>query len=149
MIIAKLANADRYAALHPRFAAAFEFIRNFDFAAAAAGPAEVDGERLTINVLRTEGRPVERVKFEAHRRYVDIQFLYSGAEHFAWKLTSECTQPVGEFDAAKDVIKYDDAPEDWFALPPGSFALFFPEDAHAPLRGEGPINKLVVKVLLD
>jgi beta-galactosidase beta subunit len=37
----------------------------------------------------------------------------------------------------------------WVAVPPGSFAIFFPHDAHAPLGGEGRVKKAVVKVASD
>ncbi len=149
MIIDRPQNACLYASTHPGFAAALELVRDFDFANAESGPAEIDGERLTINVIRGEGKAIEDCKLEAHKKYIDIQYLVSGDEQFGWMLTEDCTEPIGEFDDAKDVIKYDDAPEGWFPLLPGTFAIFFPEDAHAPMMGEGPIEKLVVKVLVE
>lgn len=149
MIIDRPGNTCHYEKMHPGFAAAFELIRNFDFSGAESGPAEVDGERLTINVIRGEGKAIEDCKMEAHKRYIDIQYLVSGDEQFGWKLVCDCEQPIGEFDEAKDVIKYNDAPDGWFPLLPGTFAVFFPEDAHAPMLGKGPIEKLVVKVLVE
>jgi beta-galactosidase beta subunit len=50
------------------------------------------------------------------------------------------------YDAEKDIVFFDDAPETWFRVPAGSFAVFFPEDAHAPLAGEGEVRKVIVKV---
>jgi beta-galactosidase beta subunit len=32
---------------------------------------------------------------------------------------------------------------------PGSFGIFFPEDAHAPAAADGPIHKVVLKVAVD
>lgn len=148
MIIDRLENADRYADLHPRFAAAFDLLRNFDFDAAEDGPAEIDGERLTINMLRRELKSREDAKLEAHERYVDIQYMHRGEEVFGWMVTDDCKEPIGEFDAEKDVIKFDDEPDGYFPLMEGMFVLFFPEDAHAPMVGEGEVEKLVVKVLL-
>ena len=34
----------------------------------------------------------------------------------------------------------------FFQLTDGQFAIFFPEDVHAPMIGEGTIKKLVIKV---
>jgi beta-galactosidase beta subunit len=34
-------------------------------------------------------------------------------------------------------------------LQPGSFAIFFPEDAHAPLSSTGRVHKIVVKVAVS
>ncbi len=41
-------------------------------------------------------------------------------------------------------------PDMYFKLTAGQFAIFFPEDVHAPMIGEGTIKKLIIKVrLLD
>jgi len=148
MIIDRIENADRYAEMHPRFRAAFDLIRDFDFDAAPDGPAEIDGERLTINVLRRDLKAPDAAKLEAHERYVDIQVMVSGNEVFGWKLTSECEQPQAPYNPDKDVILFDDAPDAHWPLLEGMFVVFFPEDAHAPMVGEGKVEKLVVKVLL-
>jgi YhcH/YjgK/YiaL family protein len=85
-------------------------------------------------------------KFEAHNSYIDIQVLISGVEQMGWKPRNTCTQPKGEFNTEKDVIFYNDKPDMYFQLQPGQFAIFYPEDVHAPMIGEGPIKKLVIKV---
>ena len=148
MSIDRLEYLDRYADMHPRFKAAFDLIRTFDFASAADGPAEIDGDRITINVLRRDLKTKDAAKMEAHERYVDIQVMFSGNEVFGWKLTSECNQPQAPYNAEKDVILFDDAPDGYWPLLEGMFVVFFPEDAHAPMVGEGKVEKLVVKVLL-
>ncbi len=148
MIIDKLESADRYAALHPGFAAAFKLLREFDFEAAEDGKHDIDGERLSIVVIRAPAKSRDEVKLEAHERYIDIQYVVSGSEHFSWMRTADCEKPIGEFDAEKDVIKYDDEPDGWFPLTAGTFVVFFPQDAHGPMMGEGHLDKLVVKVLV-
>ncbi|HEV8079726.1 MAG TPA: YhcH/YjgK/YiaL family protein [Chitinophagaceae bacterium] len=52
----------------------------------------------------------------------------------------------GEYNAEKDVVFYSDVPDMYFELTDNQFAIFFPEDVHAPMIGEGGIKKLVVKV---
>lgn len=148
MIIDRIENAERYEAMHPGFKAAFDLIREFDFESAPDGPAEIDGERLTINVLRRDLKKPEDAKLEAHRKYVDIQFMHSGREVFGWKPTAECEKPQAEYNAEKDVILFDDEHDGHWPLLERMFVVFFPEDAHAPMIGEGKVEKLVVKVLL-
>lgn len=148
MIIDRMENADRYVALTPGLAAAFELLRNFDFDATPDGPAEIDGEKLTINMLRRDLKTKDAAKLEAHERYIDIQYVYRGNEEFGWRLTSDCVQPQAPYNPEKDVILFDDEPEAYFPLLENMFVLFFPEDAHAPMVGEGKVEKLVVKVLL-
>lgn len=149
MIIDRLDSSDRYADMHPGFAAAFDLLREFDFDAAPEGSTEIDGQRLTINILRRELKSAEDAKLEAHERYVDIQYVHRGGEVFGWKATADCEQPIGEFDAEKDVILYEDEPDGYVPLLEGMFVVFFPEDAHAPMVGEGDIEKAVVKVRID
>ncbi len=51
-----------------------------------------------------------------------------------------------DYHAEKDVQFYHDTPDTFFQLRDGQFAIFFPEDVHAPMIGEGTIKKLVIKV---
>lgn len=149
MIIDKLQNADAYCALHPGFATAFEVLRDPGLAGRDAGPAEIDGKRLTINVIKGELKPEDQVKMECHRKYIDIQYVISGNEAFSWSPTDECHTPVEAFNAEADFGLFDDSPCGWFPLLEGTFAVFFPEDAHGPMRGEGAVHKIVVKVAVD
>ena len=146
MIIDRLENAARYAALHPGFPAAFEFLKRAKVAELAAGRHEVDGDRLYAMVIRGPGRGRGGAKLEAHRNYIDIQYVASGTDEMGWKLASECQQSEGGYDAGKDNEHFGDEPVIWFAVPAGMFAAFFPEDAHAPMGGEGEQEKIVMKV---
>jgi len=67
---------------------------------------------------------------------------------FAYQFASHTngTQQKGEYNAEKDVVFYNDAPDMYFQLTNNQFAIFFPEDVHAPMIGEGEIKKLVIKV---
>ena len=53
---------------------------------------------------------------------------------------------LGAFDVQKDIRFYDDVPLTYYEVTPGQFTLLFPEDAHAPMVGEGTIRKVIVKV---
>ena len=58
----------------------------------------------------------------------------------------ELKLPQGEFDAAKDILFFDDVPQTYYTLRPGQFTVLFPEDGHAPMVGEGTVRKIIVKV---
>ena len=49
----------------------------------------------------------------------------------------------------KDVMFYDDEPSTYFTLGEGEIGIFFPQDAHAPLVGDGRVKKAVVKVKVE
>ena len=149
MILDTLAQAHRYTALHPDFGRAFAFLTGSNLKLLAPGRHFIDGDRLYVSVDRKDGRDREGARLEAHRRYIDIQFTIEGNEEIGWRPTAECQQPAGEFDEAKDIIFFEDRPTTWLAVKPGRFAIFFPDDAHAPLAGHGTLNKAIVKVLLQ
>lgn len=145
MIMDSCARGAAYAALHPCFAKAFTFLRDTDLAGLADGRIDLDGERLYALVMSLDGRGQDGAKSEVHRRYIDIQVVVSGEEVMGWSPLAACRQPL-PFDASKDVGFFADAPASWVLVPAGSFALFFPEDVHAPLAGVGRVKKVVVKV---
>lgn len=147
MIIDTLANADRYASLHPQFAKAFEFLRTQPLATLAAGKYELDGANLYAMVQDPEGHTAASSKLEFHRAYIDIQYVVSGDENMGWSPLEGLGKPQ-PFDTKKDVGFAADAPMAWFPVRPGDFAIFYPEDAHAPCVGEGIRRKVVIKVKL-
>jgi YhcH/YjgK/YiaL family protein len=145
MILDYLDNWERYVALHPGFPAAFEFLKRRDLADLSAGRHPLDGERLYALVVQEDGRGRDKAKLEIHRRYIDIQLTVTGTDDIGWKPAAHCSSYDQEYDDEKDVAFFSDEPEVWVTTSPGRFGIFFPEDAHAPLGGTGPIHKIVVK----
>lgn len=150
MIIDSLKNASRYTSLHPHFAKAFNYINSTDLLALEAGKFEIDGEEIMAVVINKAAVTKEEsiAKFECHNKYIDIQLCIIGCEIIGWKPRPSCISPRGEYSAEKDVLFYDDAPDTYFGLTDMQFAIFYPEDVHAPMIGEGLIKKLVLKIKL-
>lgn len=148
MILDSLSNAEKYKHLHPRFARAFEYINSLNLEELEVGKYEIDGKDLHASVSLKDGYTAEEAKFEAHNNYIDIQVCPSGSETLGWKPRASCKDIKTEYNAEKDVIFYNDKPDTYFQFKAGQFAIFYPEDVHAPMIGEGPIKKLVVKVKL-
>ena len=148
MVLAHLTDAERYFSLHPGFPAAFAYLRQLDVATLQPGRYEIDGARLRAIVEHTTGRTRAGAKLETHARYIDIQFVAAGADEFGWQDAATCAAPL-PYNAEKDLTFYADVPDIWVPLPAGTFALFFPADAHAPLAGSGEMLKVVVKVAID
>lgn len=148
MILDVLTRAARYRALHPLFATAFDFLEAADLAALPPGHVALDGERLFVLIDEPAGRGRAGARLEAHRRYIDIQLTVSGIEHIGWRPLEQCRSEDGPFAGDRDVGFFSDQPETWLVIPPQHVAIFYPEDAHAPLAGDGRIKKAVVKVEL-
>jgi len=146
MILDRLQNAVRYGALHPGLAQAFAFLNQPQLVKLPDGRHEILGAQLYATIATKAGRPRNEAKLESHRKYIDIQMVLSGVEEMGWKPTADCAVVQSPYDAAKDVEFFADRPDGWISVGAGQFAIFFPEDAHAPLAGEGEIHKVIVKV---
>ncbi len=146
MILSTLSQTDRYAALHPLFPRAFEYMRGTDLLSLAPGRHPIVDQQLSVIVEDVAGRTREAARLECHRKYIDIQLVLEGGEEMGWKALADCTQPVGDHSVEKDIRFFRDTPASWVAVPPGHFCIFFPEDAHAPLVSGDRIRKAIFKV---
>lgn len=146
MVLDTLACAQRYAALHRAFGRAFRFLAETDLDALPGGRHDLDDGDLFVIIERRDGRGHEGARLEAHRRYIDIQYTVHGEEEIGWTALAACAEPDGAFDAPKDIVFFRDLPSTWLQVPRGMFAVFFPDDAHAPLAGVGALTKAIVKV---
>ena len=133
MILSTLTNADCYTTLHPLFPRAFNFMRSTNLLALALGIHPIVGDDLFAIVEQAPGRTRAEAQLECHRKYIDIQLVLEGVDEMGWKSLRECSKPVADYSAEKDIQFFYDTPASWIATPPNAFCIFFPEDAHAPL----------------
>lgn len=148
MIFDSLKNRAAYYGLSPRIKQAFELFDTVDWSKAEAGVHELDGRTIYANVQERPLKSREEAKLEVHDKYIDIQILLSGAEEaFGWSDRSTLREPKEAFNAEKDIQFFLDKPQTYYTLRPGQFTILLPEDAHAPLVGEGTIRKVILKVL--
>jgi YhcH/YjgK/YiaL family protein len=149
IIINKLQHAERYFNMHPAFKKAFAFLRRDDLAGLEASRYEIDGDNLFCMISKGPGRSRAEAKLEAHRKYIDIQYVIAGMDEMGWKPTADCKVVDTEYDADKDIEFFKDQPHSWTPVPAGSFVIFFPQDAHAPLVSSGEIHKAVLKIAVE
>jgi len=148
MIIDTLQNASKYFSVHPLLEQAFAYINTVDLQNAPDGKSDIDGDNLRAIYSNKKGMTAEEsiAKFECHNKNIDIQLCISGTEQIGWKPRSKCVAPKGDYNPEKDVQFYNDAPDMYFTLTDLQFAIFFPEDVHAPMIAENEVKKLVIKV---
>lgn len=146
MILDSIQNAERYYALHPHFKMVFDYLHSTDVRALEDGRHDIDGDKLFVNVSTLELRPMDAAHLEAHNRYIDIQVVVEGEEYFGWSERKDCSKPEGAFDEERDIIFYSDKPQTHYKVREGQFTILYPEDAHAPMLGEGKVKKLIFKV---
>ena len=83
-------------------------------------------------------------KFEAHREYLDLQYILEGDEQMEYadlKYVTEVSPYVAENDAA-----FYQGEGSRLKLHAGDFVIFYPTDAHKPGLGNGTVRKVVVKI---
>ncbi len=148
MILDTLANAKRYYALHPQFVRALEFLSSQDLMTVPSGKIDIDGANLYAIVSAQPGRWPSEARLETHRNYIDIHYLLAGKETMGWRAADECREVEREYNPERDIAFFTDEPALWLTMHPGTFAVFFPWDAHAPLVGNGNIRKVVLKIAL-
>ncbi len=147
MIIDTIQNAPKYFSVHPLFKAAFEYIIQNDLANAEIGKSDIaEGLKAIISNASGKTKEASMSKFECHNKNIDIQLCIRGVETIGWTPREKCVTPNGGYNEEKDVQLYFDSADTFFQLTNGQFAIFFPEDVHAPMIGEGEIKKLVIKV---
>lgn len=148
MIIDQIHNAQLYFAVHPRLQPAFAYLQQVDCASLAVGRYEIDGANLYALVQEYETKPQEAGLWEAHRRYLDLQYLFRGAEKIGYANLKHLTP--GEYQASQDFLPLS-GPGDFFTLQSGDFVILLPEDAHMPglaVNTPAPVKKIVLKLLL-
>jgi len=150
MITDNLNNAGIYTALGERIHTALEFLKNTDFSEIQDGRIEIQGDEIYAMIQRYETKPREQGKWEAHRKYIDIQFLAEGEEFIGVTNTAELeiTEP---YSPETDVMFLDGNNGDFITLSKDKFVLLYPQDAHMPCitidNKPSPVAKIVIKVL--
>lgn len=147
MILDSLQNAALYSSVHPRFQQAFNYLCNTDLASLPLGKIELDGSKLVVNVVEITGKSATEAKMETHNQYIDIQIPLSVTETMGWIAADKLTAPTEPYDADKDIAFFADKASNFIVVQPSEFVIFFPSDGHQPGLAEGPIRKVIVKVL--
>lgn len=135
-----------------RWDKAFAFLRGNDLAKMELKRYDIDGNNLYAPVSEYITKNDTAARYEAHRNYIDIQYVVSGRELIGIAPLSDIKDILVPYDAATDVefmtvsqIKNVPATSD-------RFFIFFPDDIHRPGLKDGvnsPVRKVVVKVKID
>lgn len=154
MIVAELEHMTGQIAPTPNMQRALDFLRQVRGTELPDGRVEIDGDRVFALVQSYETVAIsDPVTFEAHRRYIDVQYLIAGQEVIGWASAERLTVTAD----------YDEAKEAWFGtlasadttfvhLAADELAVLHPTDGHAPRLAAGApaaVKKIVVKVAME
>lgn len=146
MIIDQLKNASFYFGMSKKIETALSYLLDTDLPNMKPGRYEIDGPDMYALMQNYETKSKENGFWEAHRKYIDIQYVIKGTELIGYANIDHLNP--GEYDDVKDLlVLYGDGvfPE----VRAGTFVILMPQDAHMPgiaVTTSQSVAKIVVKV---
>jgi YhcH/YjgK/YiaL family protein len=133
----------------PAWEAAFDFLQKNDLAALPPGRYDLPAEGVYATVSDYPAKERDSCRYEAHRKYIDIQYVAGGAEYIEL-LPLRLISEEQRYDEEKDILFFEDKTQgEMLYADKNRFFVFFPEDAHKPcLKADwgGTVRKIVVKI---
>jgi YhcH/YjgK/YiaL family protein len=135
-----------------RWDKAFKFFLNNDLSRLETKRYDIDGDNLFATVSEYLSKNEETTNFEAHRKYIDIQYVISGVEIMNIAPLSSAKEVITPYDSAKDIefMKVSNVAD--YKATPANFFIFFPGDAHRPGikdKVNSTVRKVVIKVKVE
>ena len=149
MVYDSIQNAEIYFGLGERVQKALEFLRDTDFENMEPGKIEIDGDNIFAIVAKYETKPTEEGKWEAHRKYLDIQYMVKGIEDFGF-VNIDFLDPNDDYNEEKD-IEFFKGGGDYLQFSEDDFLILYPQDVHMPgliAEEKEEVLKIIVKVLI-
>lgn len=109
--------------------------------------------RVKAIVSEYTTKEVNEYGYEAHREYIDIQYLIYGEEKIC-SLPLEFLQETKPYNEEQDAAFYEEAsikPQE-LLIGNGYFAILYPQDGHMPqmsVKEPTAVKKVVVKVKIE
>ncbi len=144
MIVCPWKDLGRYAPIIPGLEEAVEAVNALKSLELATVPLS-GGNKILVQ--RGTTKAAQGQLLEAHREYLDIQYIVKGKETVGWAPVETLTLS-GEFNAAKDKGMYS-GHCDFMDIAEGYCYVVYPEDAHMPgshLETPSDYCKLVIKL---
>lgn len=146
MIKDKLENAQIYYGLSKDLEIGLKWLENSDLTNLSDGRYNIS-DRIYANIQTYETK--EDALYEAHRNYIDIQYIVKGEEKIGVTNYNNC-ETATPYDKEKDIEFLNNmSSEQYIPLYAGEFMLLYPQDAHKPsirLHKKSNVKKVVVKV---
>ena len=135
-----------------RWNKAFIFLKSSDLTALELKRYDIEGDNLYAPVSEYLTKNEEDARYEAHQKYIDIQYVVSGKELIGVAPVSQKKDVLEAYDSTKDIEFLTVTGGENRPALPDKFFIFFPDDAHRPGLKDGensPVRKVVVKVKID
>lgn len=145
MLISSMKKYNDILKFYPQLKVVFDFIVKKISVKTYDGKYSITKE-IYANVQTCLPKPEKERLLEKHRKYIDLQYVISGKERIGWKFFDKSFKILKRYNAKKDISFYSNIPDTFINLKKGEFAIFFPEDTHAPLCCKNKVKKCIVKI---
>ena len=145
MIKDSIKQAQTYFSLGCDIKKALLYLQQNDLSNTQNGKYEIEQDKIFAIVQDYQTKQKETAKLEAHKKYIDIQFIIKGKEQLGCTHIDNTSISI-PYDEEKDITFYIDHPTAYTKVYPGQFVIYFPSDGHAPGIGQGTIRKAVIKI---
>ena len=149
MICDQLRNSAVYEAMSPAFQKAFQYLKTVTMDNLPGNRYEIDGDHIFAFSSTYDTLPAAERKLEAHRSYLDIQYVVAGVEAMGYIPTEGLE---AEAPYKPDIVLYNTNQDVLIPAQAGTFMVFFPQDGHRPgctWNVPSPVTKVIVKVAVD
>lgn len=149
MIKDNIKNANIYHNLSDFMKIGLDYLTNTDFSNLADGRYEIYEDKVYANVQTYLTKDVG--KFEAHKKYADIQYIAKGKEKIGVSDVTNFAE-AEPYNSEKDIVFLNgkkDFEIKFVELKENEFVILPPQDAHMPMIALGTptnVKKVVVKV---
>jgi biofilm protein TabA len=127
---------------------AFEFLNSPGLAELKPGKYNIDSTFVFATISYADSYDTSKVKWEAHRKYLDLHYLISGSLLYAMApyKKEEVSEPYKDSTDMERVITNSGK---YYKGAPGSLFVFFPSDAHKSLKEHAAdiVKRVVIKII--
>ncbi len=143
---------DSYFRNRERWDKAFAFMKENDLSGLELRRYDIDGDNAYALVSEYYTKKEEEARYEAHRKYIDVQYVVSGKELIGITPLALKQEVLEPYDDARDIEFMTVSQGVNYPADPSRFFILFPEDIHRPGLRSGDstlVRKVVLKIKID
>ncbi|MFA3782444.1 YhcH/YjgK/YiaL family protein [Melioribacteraceae bacterium 4301-Me] len=147
MIFDQIENAHLYFPLGEKIRQGLSYLIETDFSKISKGKYPIDGDDVFALVDQYNSKPLSAGKWEAHKRYIDIQYVINGVENIGFGKIKDM-KIIEEYNTEKDIM-FLEGKGNFVKVKEGHFVILFPDDIHMPgisVDDPATVKKVVIKV---
>jgi len=145
MLVSSMKNYKNILNFFPQLDIVFDYINNNVNVKTADGKYNITKGIYAV-IQTCQPKPKKEQVLEKHKKYIDLQLVLSGKEKIGWKFFDKKFKVLKRYNTKNDISFYSNKPDTFINLKKGDFAIFFPEDTHAPLCCDKAVKKCIVKI---